>query len=106
MPRESPKKLQAQMLESREGCFEFDTSAAGPFLLPALDEFESATPLENTGLVELRFRDLEEGKAYRVRLAPQTLPGLWIALKAIYEQHGERLSRQFSKFSKTSGSLQ
>jgi hypothetical protein len=94
-----PKILLRKMMESKEGYFEFDTSEIGPFRLPLMGQFESADLYFDLGQIELRFRDHQEQKSYRIPLRARILKTLVDSLTTIDKQYGDKLRSQDEKLS-------
>lgn len=86
-----PKELLRQMTEAKGGYFAFDTSAAGPFQLPLMEEFEEAWPLVDSGQIVLLFRDHQEQKTYRIPLRARTLSRLILVLTTLDKTQGDAL---------------
>jgi hypothetical protein len=94
-----PKKLLRKMMEAKGGYYEFDTSAVGPFRLPLMGQFESADLYPDLGQIELRFRDHQDQKSYRIPLRARTLKNLVDSLTTIDKQYGDKLRIQDEKLS-------
>lgn len=79
-----PKGLFSKMKELKDGHFEFDTSAPGPFLLPEMAELVSIDKV-NQNLLILVFRDKAEGKRFDVPIDASLLPSLTLTLQTMQQ---------------------